>query len=266
MLISGVRAAIVVKVFGDDPATMEVAAKQVVAELSKQKGVANARIGQNTIVPELRLYVDRNRLAEYGLSSGEVARDLEMGLMGDNLGQVRLGPASVNVVARFDTESKGNVTSLRDLALPFMGAGSVGSVGDLRLEGGRNSLDHEGGKRVLVVSANYHGTDVVGAVGGAKAATESQKLPVGVTLSFEGNYKSQKENAMRLTAVFILGILMIFGVLYHAFRSVPIALLVMTNIPTVLIGGMIGVWLTGGSVDLAHLGGFILLSRLRNLF
>ena len=260
MLLSGVRAPIVVKVFGDDPAVMERVARQVVVELGKQEGISNARIGQNAVVPEFRVYVDRNRLAEYGLSSGEVAEDLEMGLMGDKLGQVRLGPASLDVVARFDVESKGNMASLRDLALPYMNAMSVGSVGDIRLEGGRNSLDHEGGKRVLVVSANYHGTDVVGAVGSAKLAIESQKLPTGVTLSFEGNYKSQKESSRRLMIVFVLGIFMIFGVLYHAFRSTSIVLLVMTNIPTVLIGGMIGVWLTGGSVNLAHMVGFISLA------
>ncbi|KKU66705.1 MAG: Heavy metal efflux pump, CzcA family [Parcubacteria group bacterium GW2011_GWA2_47_16] len=260
MLLSGVRAPIVVKVFGDDPVSMERAAAQVVTELKKQKGIENPRIQQNTVVPEFRIYVDRNRLAEYGLSSGEVANDLEMGLMGDRLGQVRLGPASVDVVARYDAESKGTMESLRDLTLPFMGAESLGSVGDIRIEGGRNSQDHEGGKRVLVVSANYQGTDVVGAVGNAKASLESQKLPVGVTLSFEGNYKSQKESSRRLALVFVAGILMIFGVLYHAFRSVPVALLVMTNIPTVLIGGMIGVWLTGGSVNLAHMVGFISLA------
>ncbi len=260
MLLSGVRSPIVVKVFGDDPDKMDRAAKQVLAELEKQKGISNARIQQNTVVPEFRIYVDRNRLAEYGLSPGEVANDLEMGIMGDNLGQVRLGPASVNVIARYDVESKGSMASLRDLALPFMGAASVGSVGDVRLEGGRNSIDHEGGKRVLVVSANYQGTDVVGAVGGAKRALESQKLPTGVTLSFEGNYKSQKENSQRLAIVFIIGVMMIFGILYYAFKSVPIVLLVMTNIPTVLIGGMIGVWLTGGSVNLAHLVGFISLA------
>ena len=83
---------------------------------------------------------------------------------------------------------------------------------------------------------------------------------MGVTLSFEGNYKSQKESSQKLGLVFIVGIIMIFGVLYHAFRSVPIALLIMTNIPTVLIGGMIGIWLTGGSVNLAHMVGFISLA------
>jgi CzcA family heavy metal efflux pump len=260
MLLSGVRAPIVVKVFGDDPATMEQAAKQVLAGLKTQAGISNARIQQNTVVPEFRIYVDQNRLAEYGLSPGSVANDLEMGLMGDKLGQVRLGPASVDVVARFDTESKGTMTSLRDLALPYKGAQSLGSVADVRIEGGRNNQDHEGGKRVLIVSANYQGSDVVGAVGAAKTLIESQKLPVGVTLSFEGDYKSQKESSQQLTLMFIVGILLIFAVLYSAFKSVPIVLLVMTNIPTVLIGGMIGVWITGGSVSLAHLVGFISLA------
>lgn len=260
MLLSGVRAPIVAKIFGDDPAKMEAAAKQVVAELKKQKGIENPRIQQNTVVPEFRIYVDSNRLAEYGLSTGSVSRDIEMGLMGDKLGQVRLGAASVDVVARYDAESKGTMGSLRDLTLPFMGAESLGSTGDIRIEGGLNSVDHEGGKRVLVVSANYQGTDVVGAVGSAKAALESQKLPVGTTLSFEGNYKSQKESSQRLGLMFVGGILMIFGILYYAFRSVPIVLLIMTNIPTVFVGGMIGIWLTGGSVNLAHLVGFISLA------
>ncbi|MEK7192603.1 MAG: efflux RND transporter permease subunit, partial [Patescibacteria group bacterium] len=260
MLLSGVRSPIVVKVFGDDLEKMDKAAKQVLAELKKQEGIENARIQQNTIVPEFRIYVDRNRLAEYGLSPSEVSSDLEMGIMGDNLGQVRLGSASVNVMARYDSESKGTMASLRDLSLPFMGAESVGNIGDILVQGGRNSLDHEGGKRVLTVSANYQGMDVVGAVGNAKTALELQRLPTGVTLSFEGNYNSQKENSQRLALVFMLGIAMIFSVLYYAFKSIPIVLLIMTNIPTVLIGGMIGVWLTGGSVSLAHLVGFISLA------
>lgn len=260
MLLSGVRAPIVVKVFGTDPTDMERAAAQVVAELRKQKGIENPRIGQNTMVPEFRIYIDRDRLAQGGLSPGTVANDLEMGLMGDNLGQVRLGSASVDVVARYDVESKGTMASVRDLALPYAGAESLGSVGDVRIEGGRNSIDHEGGKRVLTVSANYQGNDVAGAVGRAKSAIEKGKLPVGTTLSFEGDYKSQSESSRQMALILVVGMALIFGVLYHAFRSVPIVLLVMANIPTVLIGAMVGVWLTGGSINLAHLVGFVSLA------
>lgn len=260
MLLSGVRAPIVVKVFGDDQEKMDEAAKQVLGELKKQKGIKNARIQQNTVVPEFRIYIDRNRLAESGLSAGEVASDIEMGLMGDTFGQVRLGGAAVDVVARYDAESKGSMSSLRDLALPFAGALSLGSVGDIRVLGGRNAIDHEGSKRVLTVTANYEGKDLVGEVGRARDSLLKGKLPVGVTLSFEGNYQSQKESTRRLALVFLAGLVMIVFVLYRAFKSVPILLIILTNIPTVMIGGMIGIWMTGGTMNLAHLVGFISLA------
>ncbi|OGZ04949.1 MAG: hypothetical protein A2845_04415 [Candidatus Lloydbacteria bacterium RIFCSPHIGHO2_01_FULL_49_22] len=260
MLLSGVRAPIVVKVFGDTSESMDQAAKQVLAEMKKQKGITNPRIQQNTVVPEFRVYVDHNRIAEYGLSAGGVASDLEMGLMGDTLGQVRLGAASVNVVARYDAESKGAMASLRDIALPFMEAASLGSVADVRIEGGRNSVDHENGKRVLAVTANYQGSDLVGEVEAVKFALESGELPVGVTLSFEGNYQSQKESTRRLAFVFLAGFVMIVAVLYRAFHSTAIVLLVLANIPTVMIGGMLGIWFTGGTINLAHLVGFISLA------
>lgn len=260
MLLSGVRAPIVVKVFGDTPEAMDQAAKQVLRAMKTQKGITNPRIQQNTVVPEFRVYVDNNRIAEYGLSAGEVASDLEMGLMGDTLGAVRLGAASVDVVARYDAESKGAMSSLRDLSLPFMGAASLGSVADVRVEGGRNSVDHENGKRVLAVTANYQGSDLVGEVGAVKLALESGKLPVGTTLSFEGNYQSQKESTRRLALVFLAGFVMIVAVLYRAFHSSAIVLLVLANIPTVMIGGMLGIWLTGGTINLAHLVGFISLA------
>ncbi len=259
-LLSGVRAPIAIKVFGDDLEDMKRTADRVIRELKKQPGVKNAQIGKDTMTPEFHIYLDRNRLAEAGISAGVVAEDLEMGLMGDTLGQVRLGGASVDVVARFDLESKGTMASLRDIALPFENVSSLGLAGDVTVSAGRNRYTHEAGKRVLVVSANYEGTDVVGAVGNAKSALEKEKLPQGVTLSYEGTYKSQKESSRRLFLVFVLGVAMIFGILYHAFKSIPIVLLIMANIPTVLIGGMIGIWITGGVVNLAHLVGFISLA------
>ncbi|MFA5830918.1 MAG: efflux RND transporter permease subunit [Candidatus Paceibacterota bacterium] len=260
MQLSGVRAPVVVKVYGNTAEEMTRAANQVVAELKKHSGIKNPRIEQNTFVPELRVYIDQNRLAEQGISGGTVAEEISMGLMGDTLGNVRLGSASVPVVARYDLESKGTMSAVRDLSLPFPEAPSLGSTADIRVEGGLNNQGHEGGKRVLVVSANYQGEDIVGEVEASKMALENTKLPTGVTLSFEGTYKSQKETTNRLALVFIIGILLVFGLLYHAFRSMSLTLLIMANIPTVLIGGMIAVWISGGVINMAHLVGFISLA------
>lgn len=259
-LLSGVRAPVVVKVFGDDLVSLRLAAAQVRDELAKQEGITNAQVQREVMVPEFRIYPNRNRLAQLGLSSGETAEVLEDGLLGAQVGQVQLGSSQVNVVARFDITSRGNASALRDLALPVEGLESLGEAADIRLEAGRNRLSHEGGRRVLVVSANYQGKDIVGAVEAAKQSLESQKLPDDVSLSYEGTYKSQKENSQRLIVLFIIGLGLIFGVLYHAFRSTPIVLQIMINIPTAFIGGMIGVWLTGGVISLAHMIGFISLA------
>ncbi len=259
-LLSGVRAPVVIKVYGDNPDDMKTAADTIVNELNKQPGMNNPQIQKDVMIPEFKMYVDTNRVAEYGVSSGEVADELEMGMMGMNIGQVRIGPASVNVVARYDAESKGTAESLRDLPLSAQGANSLGDVADIRLEPGRNRFSHEGGKRVLVVSSNYQGKNIVGAVDKVKTIIESSKLPTGVTVSFEGNYKSQKENSRRLGILFILGLISIYGILYKAFKSSPTVIQIMMNIPTVLIGGIAGIWLTGGVINLAHLVGFISLA------
>ncbi len=259
-LLSGVRAPIVIKVFGDDLAQLRQTAELVQGELAKQPGVNNPQVQKEVYVPEFRIYPDRNRLAEYGISSGEVAEELEQGLLGTEIGQIQQGSARVNVVARYDLASRGNSDALRDLSLPFNGAESLGSAADIKLDAGRNRFSHEGGKRILVVSANYQGSDIVGAVEAVKTNLDGKKLPTGQTISYEGTYKSQKENSRRLMILFGLGLALIFGILYKAFKSSPIVLQVMLNIPTVFIGGIIGVWLTGGVVNLAHLVGFISLA------
>ncbi len=259
-LLSGVRAPIVIKVFGDNPANMKRAADMVVAALAGEKGVINAQIQQDAFVSELRINLDYARLAVAGLSPSMVAQELEMGLMGDAAGQVRLGTAVVDVVPRFDAESKGSIVALRDLALPFANAPSLGSVGEMTLSGGINRVSHEAGRRVLVVSANYQGGDIVGAVENARTTLNAQKLPEGTSLSFEGTYKSQKESSRRIAISFVFAILFMFAILRYGFHSNILALIVMASIPTAFIGGMIGVWLTGGTINLAHLVGFVALA------
>lgn len=258
-LLSGVRSPVVIKLFGDNAEDMRQAGEIVLAKLQNEPTMKNPQIQKDVLVPEFRIYIDRNRLAEFGLSAGEVAEELEMGLMGSTVGQVRLGPASVDVIARYDSESR-NSLSLRDLSLPFVNAESLGSVADAKIESGKNRFSHEGGKRTLVVSSNYQGRDIVGDVEKIKEILTKTKLPTGVTVSYEGTYKSQKENSRRLAILFGLGLLLIFGILYKAFRSVPLVLQIMLNIPTVFIGGIIGVWMTGGIINLAHLIGFISLA------
>ncbi|MBI2645114.1 efflux RND transporter permease subunit [Candidatus Uhrbacteria bacterium] len=260
-LISGVRSPIVIKIFGDDLGDLKETAELIRAELADQSGIKNPRIEKDVTIPELHITPLTNRLAEYGMSPGGVAEELEMGLMGEQLGQVPLGNQRIPVLLRYNLASRGNAQAIADLPLPSSESESLaGSAADVRIEGGRNRYTHEGSRRVLVVSANYQGSNIVGAIDAVKKRMDEKKLPTGTLISYEGTYKSQKENSVRLGIFFIVGLILIFGVLYQAFRSLPIVAQIMLNIPTVFIGSLVGIWLTGHTISLAHLIGFISLT------
>jgi CzcA family heavy metal efflux pump len=259
-LLSGVRAPIVIKVYGDDLLGLKQTAERIRTELAKQEGVKNPQVQKEVLLPELRIYPDRNRLADYGLSSGQIAEELEEGLLGVRIGQVQEGSARTAVVLRYDPSWRGNSDGIRDISLPFENVEALGNAAELRLDAGRNRFSHEGGKRVLVVSANYEGGNIVGAVETVKQTMDKEKLPSGQSISYEGTYKSQKENSQRLGLLFAVGLILILWVLYQTFKSIPIALQIMLNIPSAIFGGMVAVWLTGGEINLAHLVGFISLA------
>ena len=259
-LLSGIRAPIVIKVYGDDLLGLKQTAERIRTELAKQEGVKNPQVQKEVLLPELRIYPDRNQLANYGLSSGQVAEELEEGLLGVRIGQVQEGSARTAVVLRYDPSWRGNSDGIRDIALPFENMEALGNATELRLDAGRNKFSHEGGKRVLVVSANYDGGNIVGAVETVKQTMDKEKLPGGQSISYEGTYKSQKENSQRLGLLFAVGLILILWVLYQTFKSIPIALQIMLNIPSAIFGGMVAVWLTGGEINLAHLVGFISLA------
>lgn len=260
-LLSGVRAPIVIKVFGENTEDMKTAADLLRDELAKEEGITNPRIEKDVTIPEVHMYPLPNRLAEYGMSPAMIADELEMGLMGENLGFIPYKNQRIPVVLRYDLASRGNLQALSDLSLPFGSVESLsGSAADIRLEGGRNRYTHEDSRRVLIVSANYQGKNIVGSVENVKKRMDAKKLPVGTRLSFEGTYKSQKENSARLAMLFLVGLALIFSVLYQAFRSVPIVIQIMMNIPTVFIGSLIAISTSGNIISLAHLIGFISLT------
>lgn len=259
-LLSGVRAPIVMKVYGDDLVALKQTAGRIQELLRKEEGVKNPQVQKEVLLPELRIYPERDRLAEYGISAGKVAEELEEGLLGVKIGQVQEGSARTAVTLRYDPSWRGNSDGIRDLAVPFAGVDVLGNAAVLKLDAGRNRFSHEGGKRVLVVSANYQGGNIIGAVDSVKSQIESLKLPEGQFVSYEGTYKSQKENSLRLGILFGISLLLILWVLYQTFLSIPIALQVMLNIPSALLGGIVAVWMTGGEINLAHLIGFISLA------
>lgn len=110
----------------------------------------------------------------------------------------------------------------------------IDNIATIKVENGKNRINHEGGKRFITISANYNGDDIVGAVQNVIDEFKDRKLETGLSISYEGNYKSQKDSSATLGIAFLVLVLM-FGILQYAFQSSKLALITLTNIPTAFL-------------------------------
>lgn len=258
-LLSGVRAPIVIKLYGDDVEALRNYGNVVISALHSQAGVSNAQLSRDVKVSEIHIYPDKTILTGLGKDAGLIGEEIESGLIGNKVGEIVSGLQRISVVTKFDSESRSSFGGLRDTTIGGA-AMNVGNLASIEFNEGRTSISHEGGKRVVIVSANYEGGDIIGAVDAAKEILDNSSRPENITTSYEGTYQSQKENSTRLALLFIVVILLIAVILYTAFSSWILSALVLLNIPVAFFGGLIFVYLEGGTISLAHLVGFISLA------
>lgn len=258
-LLSGVRAPIVIKLYGNDIDALRKYGNSIVGILETVNGVTNPQLSRDIKIPEIHIYPDRDILASQGISPGVLGEEVESGFLGNTVGEVVDGLKRIPVVTKLDNESRNSFGGLRDTSFGEIGS-SIGNVSTIEIAEGRNKVSHEGGKRVVVVSANYEGKDVVGAVETVKTTLKKGQQPENITVSYEGTYQSQKENSTRLAFMFSIIILLVAWILYRAFKSWILVGLIMLNIPIAFFGGLIFVYLYGGTISLAHLVGFISLA------
>ena len=260
-LLSGVRAPIVVKLYGEDIDSLRSYGDTIVSLLENIDGVTNPQLSRDVKVPEIHIYPDSQALAKQGSSAGALGQEIESGFIGNRVGEVVDGLGRIPVVTLLDNESRNSFAGLRDTTFSQMNT-SIGNVSAIEISEGRSRISHEGGKRVVIVSANYEGKDVVGAVKTLKTSLESQIQPEDILISYEGTYQSQKENSLRLALMFMVVIILIASMLYYEFKSWISVGLIMLNIPVAIFGGLVFVYLYGGTINLAHLVGFISLAGL----
>lgn len=258
-LLSGVRAPIVVKLYGDDIDKLRSYGNVVIHALNTQMGVSNAQLSRDVKVPEIHIYPSQEILSKQGNDAGLIGQETESGFMGNKVGEIVSGLQRIPVVTKLDNESRNSFAGLRDTNIGEASM-NLGNLSNIELGEGRTSINHEGGKRVVVVSANYVGGNIVGVVDNAKSILEASTQPENITTSYEGTYQSQKENSSKLALLFVLVIILIATVLYYAFSSWILTTLVLLNIPVAFFGGLVFVYLEGGTISLAHLVGFISLA------
>ncbi len=262
-LLSGVRAQVAIKIFGEDLSDLRAIAGQVQQAVEAVPGAVDVQVERQVLVPQLTITLDRAALQRYGMQTGEVAGDLEVLYGGKVVSQVLDGQKSFDLVLRAAQEDRENLEGIRNTQIhtPDGTLIPLSSIAHIEYEKGINSVSHENGQRRIVVSANVQGRDLGSTVAEMQqAVAEKVPMPQGYFLEYGGQFEAQKEASRLIGILSLFALLGIFLVLYAHFRSWRIVAQVMLNIPLALVGSVVAVWLTGGTFSVATLVGFITLT------
>lgn len=265
-MLSGTRANIAVKVFGEDLYKLRSLAEQVRAAAAGVPGVVDLSVEQQMDIPIVKVRFDRPAIARHGLTVGDVATTLETAFRGQTVSQVLEGRNAFPLVVRVGDPNALTSDSIDRLAVdtPTGAKLPLGALARIQRSTGPNQITRENVQRKIVVMCNVSGRDVGSVVQDIRDRV-GQRVPIGrgeyqgYYIEYGGQFQSAQETTRLLTA---LGVAVVGGIgflLALAFGSVRDALLVMVNLPFALVGGVAGVYLSGGVLSVASLVGFITL-------
>ncbi|HKC32483.1 MAG TPA: efflux RND transporter permease subunit [Xanthobacteraceae bacterium] len=265
-LTSGVRAEVVVKVFGDDLDTAEAIAAWLRDEMSAIAGLTDVQVERQARIPVIELAPDPARAALYGVPPHAV-NDAVTGLAnGKVLSQVVEGAQRTDVTLRLDERDRTSTALSHLLVETSAGRLPVRLLADVIETDGRNRIEREDGRRRLAVYANTQGQDVARTIAALRATMAGMPLPAGYTMALEGTFAGQERAARQVAAIGALALVAIFGLLAWRYGSGALALVVMVSVPLSLVGGVAALWLFGLPLSLASVVGFVTLAgiSLRN--
>ncbi|TAM12985.1 MAG: CusA/CzcA family heavy metal efflux RND transporter [Nevskiaceae bacterium] len=262
-LISGVRADLAIKVFGDDLGKMAATADAIADVVKTVPGAADTNVEQVAGLPVLTVIPERTRLARYGLDVSELQDRVSTAVAGQSVGVIYEGDRRFDLVVRLPQLLRDNPERLADLPLSLPGGGYVPleDVARIVLKEVPAQISRENGKRRVVVTANVRGRDLGSFVQTVRAKVAAQvKLPEGYWLAYDGTYQQLQSASQRLAIVVPLALVIILALLLMALRSFKDALIVFTAVPLALTGGVLSLWLRGMPLSLTAAVGFIALS------
>ncbi|RYZ24236.1 MAG: efflux RND transporter permease subunit [Chitinophagaceae bacterium] len=262
-LLSGVRAQVAIKIFGNDLTALRSTANAVRNTISGVEGVVDAQVENQVMVPQLMIRIDRDRIRQYGLQVGEVAGELETFYNGRVAGQIIEGQQSFDLVVRVEDSVRTDIGQVRNTPIATAGGALIplSQIASVDLENSINVVNHENTQRRIVVSANVQGRDLGSTVADMRGAVQkSIVLPQGYFIEWGGQFESQQAASRLILLLSLFSFAGIFLVLYSHFRSWQVATQIMLNIPLALIGSVVAVLLTGGVFSIATLVGFITLT------
>lgn len=260
-LLSGVRAEIALKVYGEDLDTLRTLAESFRERLSGIEGLVDLQIEKQVRIPQLRVAVNYERIALYGITPSAVTEALERLSNGQVVSQILQGNRRFDVVLRLKDEDR-STQGLAKLLIPTPnGYIPLGLVATVAEDDGPNQIQRENGQRRIVVLANNNGEgDMAKIIANIRSAVAAIQLPSGYRTSLEGTFQAQEEAALLIGLLSLMSLGLIFVVLYTRYQSTVLTLIIMGNIPLALIGSILALWIAGQPLSVASMIGFITLT------
>ena len=258
--LSGVKGAIAIKIFGPNLEILEDKSEQVASVISSIRGAADVeaiKVGGQT---ELNITLNRGRMARYGLNINDVNTTIQTSMGGSAVNSFYEGDRLFDVTLRLDEPYRDAVNDVNNLlvSLPSGGTLPLSAIATIEVRQGAARVAREAGGRMVAVKANLLGRDQGGFVDEAMQKVKDQvQLPPGYTMTWGGQFENQQRANKRLKVILPLSALMIFVLLFWAFRSMRKALLVILMVPFTLIGGLAGLGFAGLHLSVSAAVGFI---------
>jgi CzcA family heavy metal efflux pump len=261
-MLSGTRANIAVKIFGDDLQVLRQLATQVQAEMAQVPGVVDLSTEAQADIPTLQVRIDPGAAARHGLETGAVAEMLQTARVGHTVGRILEGQIAFPLVVRYAHDESTDLEAVggTQIQTPDRRQIPLSSVATIQRDRGPNFVMRENVQRRIVVQSNVSGRDLRSVVNGIqRRVAQNIRMPQGYHVEYGGQFESEAQASQQLLWLSLGVIVAIFFILSSAFSSSRDALLIMVNLPLALIGGVIGVYLSGGVLSVASIVGFITL-------
>ncbi len=259
-LISGVRATLAAKIYGEDLLELDRLSKEVKDIIAQVDGVADLSLEANAGKPQIRIEVDRKELARYGLNADEVLTLVRIGIGSEPVSTLIDGVKRFDITVQLQDESKSSVQSIQRIPIQTASGTIIplSRVAKVTVAEGYSFVRREQLQRYATIQMDVRGRDVDGFVQDANRLIESQlDLPPGYWIEWGGAFENQQRALARLSIIVPLTIFFIFVLLYTAFNSIKYAILIIANVPFATIGGLLALFLTGQYISVPSAIGFI---------
>ena len=260
-MLSGVKAQVAIKLYGDDLDELRRQAHDIEATIDDVEGVRGLQVEQQTLIPQLRIEADGEKLKAFGLRRSDVNEFVETAMQGEVVSQVVDGQRTFDLLVRMGEQFREDLAELKRLHVDMPGGGHVKleDVAKIYQSAGPNTINREQVRRRIVVQCNVSGRGLVDVVEEIKERLKPiiAELPTGYFVEYGGQFESQQTASRIISVLFLASLVGMFLVLYTMFKSANLALQVMVALPMAFIGSVASLYVTGQTLTIASMVGFI---------